>query len=76
MILKTEIPEEVIKFIKDNGEIIFHNHETHIYMRVGWMKIDVGSDIAEIYVSEKDYPEDLKKALGPNMIVVDHEKSE
>ena len=62
-----------MKLTKDQVDLltslsgIFFTGETHSYYRTPWIKLEIGSDEAELLMFEKDYPEDLKKALGPNI---------
>lgn len=64
--LKIQFPKEVIDFFKKYGNMITLNYETHVYFGHPWFKLDVGSNMAEVFWNLKDYPEELRNATyGP-----------
>jgi len=66
MSVKIQFPKEVIDFFKKQGNMITLNYETHVYFGFPWFKLDVGSNMAEVFWSLKDYPEELRNATyGP-----------
>ena len=62
-IIKINIPPEVLKFFNETGNLVTINAETHVYFAYPWFKAEAGSNEIEVYWNEKDYPEELIKAL-------------
>jgi hypothetical protein len=64
MIFKKELTEEQVELLISMNAIYTDsaNYE-YAYFRLPWVKLKLGSNIAQFYNFPKDYPEDLKKAL-------------
>ena len=64
--MKIQFPKEIIDFFKAQGSMITLNYETHVYFGFPWFKLDVGSNMAEVFWNLKEYPDELRKAqYGP-----------
>ncbi len=60
---KMKLKKEQVELLTSLSGIFFDG-ECHGYFRTPWIKLKMGSGEGELFFFEKDYPEDLKKALN------------
>ena len=64
--IKLQIDKEALDFFIKTGRLITLNYSTHVYMSYPWFKLDVGSNMAEVFWNTERYPDELRSVLhGP-----------